>query len=146
MAAITYYFPTAAITFAVKSKLDSLLNKGKTESQPAIKLARNVMVGGAAGGITLGIVYSIVFCRTRLANDVLNSKHNRERQFSGIVDVIRKTLQSDGIAGLYRGFVVSCIGLVVYRGCYFGFYDTVKPVMLFGSYWSQAKTTRHHDS
>jgi solute carrier family 25 (adenine nucleotide translocator) protein 4/5/6/31 len=44
----------------------------------------------------------------------------------------KKTLATDGIAGLYRGFVVSCVGIVVYRGCYFGFYDTLKPLLLPG--------------
>jgi hypothetical protein len=31
------------------------------------------------------------------------------------IDVYRKTLASDGIAGLYRGFSVSCVGIIVYR-------------------------------
>ena len=52
------------------------------------------------------------------------------RQYSGLVDVYRQTLKSDGIAGLYRGFVISCFGIIVYRGCYFGFYDTLKPMLL----------------
>ena len=38
----------------------------------------------------------------------------------------------DGIAGLYRGFVISCVGIVVYRGLYFGLYDSIKPVLLVG--------------
>lgn len=45
----------------------------------------------------------------------------------------KKTFASDGIAGLYRGFVVSCAGIIVYRGCYFGFFDTLKPIVLTGS-------------
>jgi len=42
----------------------------------------------------------------------------------------RKTLASDGIAGLYRGFSISCVGIIVYRGAYFGFFDTLKPLLL----------------
>jgi len=53
-----------------------------------------------------------------------------ERQFNGMVDVYVKTIKSDGIVGLYRGFVISCVGIIVYRGCYFGFYDTLKPLLL----------------
>merc|ERR1712044_78018 len=52
-----------------------------------------------------------------------------ERQFNGLVDVYKKTLKSDGFVGLYRGFVISCVGIIVYRGCYFGFYDTIKPIV-----------------
>jgi len=43
--------------------------------------------------------------------------------------VYRKTLATDGIAGLYRGFVISCVGIVVYRGLYFGMYDSLKPAL-----------------
>ena len=47
-----------------------------------------------------------------------------------MIDVYAKTIKSDGFAGLYRGFVISCVGIVVYRGCYFGFYDSLKPIVL----------------
>jgi len=38
-------------------------------------------------------------------------------------------MASDGLAGLYRGFVVSCVGIIVYRGFYFGLYDTLQPIL-----------------
>ncbi|KAJ8480646.1 hypothetical protein OPV22_024373 [Ensete ventricosum] len=38
-----------------------------------------------------------------------------------------------GIAGLYRGFNISCVGIIVYCGLYFGMYDLLKPVLLAGS-------------
>ena len=37
---------------------------------------------------------------------------------------------SSSLSGLYRGFLISCVGIVAYRGCYFGFYDTLKPTLL----------------
>ncbi|CAL9204992.1 unnamed protein product [Musa hybrid cultivar] len=52
--------------------------------------------------------------------------------FNGLVDVYRKTVQSDGVVGLYRGFNISCVGIFVYRGLYFGLYDSLKPVVLVG--------------
>ena len=64
----------------------------------------------------------------RLANDVKGK--GGERQFNGLVDVYVKTLKSDGIQGLYRGFAVSMVGIFVYRGTYFGLYDTMKPLVL----------------
>ncbi|KAK6164157.1 hypothetical protein DH2020_001021 [Rehmannia glutinosa] len=70
---------------------------------------------------------------TRLANDAKAAKKGGERQFNGLIDVYRKTLKSDGIAGLYRGFNISCVGIIVYRGLYFGMYDSLKPVLLTGS-------------
>ena len=53
-----------------------------------------------------------------------------ERQFKGIIDVYVKTIKADGIRGLYRGFVVSCTCIFIYRGLYFGLYDTLRPVLL----------------
>lgn len=41
----------------------------------------------------------------------------------------KKTLATDGVVGLYRGFVISCVGIVIYRGLYFGMYDSVKPLL-----------------
>ena len=64
----------------------------------------------------------------RLANDVKAGAKVGAKQFNGNVDVCRKTLKSDGIAGLYRGFVTSCVDYnTVNRGFYFGVYDTLKP-------------------
>lgn len=55
-----------------------------------------------------------------------------ERQFNGLIDVYKKTLASDGLRGLYRGFGPSVTGIIVYRGLYFGVYDSLKPVLLVG--------------
>jgi len=95
--------------------------------------AGNVASGGAAGASSLLFVYSLDYARTRLANDAKSAKGGGERQFNGLVDVYKKTLASDGIAGLYRGFVPSVVGIVVYRGLYFGVYDSLKPVVLVGA-------------
>ena len=64
----------------------------------------------------------------RLANDAKGK--GGERQFNGLVDVYVKTLKSDGIQGLYRGFVISAVGIFIYRGMYFGLYDSLKPILL----------------
>lgn len=87
--------------------------------------AGNVASGGAAGASSLLFVYSLDYARTRLANDAKSAKGGGARQFNGLVDVYRKTLASDGIAGLYRGFVPSVVGIIVYRGLYFGVYDSL---------------------
>lgn len=77
----------------------------------------------------VGLTY---YDSTRLANDAKSAKKGGERQFNGLIDVYRKTLASDGIAGLYRGFGPSVLGIIVYRGLYFGLYDSIKPVLLVG--------------
>lgn len=126
------YFPTQALNFAFKDFFKSLFKVSKKD--PYFKqLGANLASGGAAGASSLLFVYSLDYARTRLANDAKSAaKGGGERQFNGLIDVYRKTLASDGIAGLYRGFVPSVVGIVVYRGLYFGMYDSLKPVLLTG--------------
>jgi len=125
------YFPTQALNFAFKDKIKAQFKPTKADAG-VVRLGKNIASGGLAGAMSLCFVYSLDYARTRLANDTKSAKKGGggERQFNGLLDVYRKTIASDGIAGLYRGFVISCVGIIVYRGCYFGFYDTLKPILL----------------
>ncbi|CAA3000950.1 ADP,ATP carrier, mitochondrial [Olea europaea subsp. europaea] len=127
------YFPTQALNFAFKDYFKRLFNFKKDRDGYWKWFAGNLASGGAAGASSLLFVYSLDYARTRLANDAKAAKKGGERQFNGLIDVYRKTLKSDGIAGLYRGFNISCVGIIVYRGLYFGMYDSLKPVLLTGS-------------
>ncbi|XWS73528.1 hypothetical protein CRYUN_Cryun02cG0137200 [Craigia yunnanensis] len=126
------YFPTQALNFAFKDYFKKLFNFKKDRDGYWKWFVGNLASGGAAGASSLLFVYSLDYARTRLANDAKAAKKGGERQFNGLVDVYRKTLKSDGIAGLYRGFNISCVGIIVYRGLYFGMYDSLKPVVLVG--------------
>lgn len=123
------YFPTQALNFAFKDKIKAMFVMRKTDSY-GVKFSKNIASGGAAGALSLCFVYSLDYARTRLANDVKHETKSTPRQFDGLIDVYRKTLKSDGFVGLYRGFMISCVGIMVYRACYFGFYDTLKPILL----------------
>ncbi|KAJ5514275.1 Mitochondrial carrier protein [Penicillium fimorum] len=126
------YFPTQALNFAFRDTYKSMFAYKKDRDGYFKWMMGNLASGGAAGATSLLFVYSLDYARTRLANDAKSSKGSGERQFNGLVDVYRKTLASDGIAGLYRGFGPSVLGIVVYRGLYFGMYDSIKPVLLVG--------------
>ncbi|KAM7509002.1 hypothetical protein LguiA_019455 [Lonicera macranthoides] len=126
------YFPTQALNFAFKDYFKRLFNFKKDKDGYWKWFAGNLASGGMAGASSLLFVYSLDYARTRLANDAKAAKTGGERQFNGLVDVYKKTLASDGVAGLYRGFNISCVGIIVYRGLYFGLYDSVKPVILTG--------------
>merc|ERR1712217_36283 len=110
--------------------------KSKKGDPSYLKLGKNVMAGGCAGTVSLCFVYSLDYARTRLANDVKSVKKGggtAERQYSGLFDVYKQTLKTDGIGGLYRGFVISAVGIFVYRGCYFGLFDTIRRRMMMTS-------------
>ena len=123
------YFPTQALNFAFKDKIKAIFKQNKNDGY-MINFTKNIASGGAAGALSLCFVYSLDYARTKLANDLKSSSKGGERKYNGLIDVYRKTLQTDGVVGLYRGFVISCVGIVVYRGCYFGFYDSLKPILL----------------
>jgi len=133
MANVLRYFPTQALNFAFKDHFKKMFGYKKDKDGYWKWFAGNLASGGAAGATSLLFVYSLDYARTRLANDAKAAKKGGERQFNGLVDVYRKTIQSDGIAGLYRGFNISCVGIIVYRGLYFRLYDSLKPVVLVGS-------------
>ncbi|XP_012089980.1 ADP,ATP carrier protein 1, mitochondrial isoform X2 [Jatropha curcas] len=134
------YFPTQAFNFAFKDYFKRLFNFKKDRDGYWKWFAGNLASGGAAGASSLLFNYSLDYARTRLTNDAKSVKAGGQRQFNGLIDVYRKTLKSDGIVGLYRGFNISCVGIVVYRGLYFGLYDSLKPVVLTGkledSFWA----------
>ncbi|EEB06978.1 ADP/ATP carrier protein [Schizosaccharomyces japonicus yFS275] len=127
------YFPTQALNFAFKDKFKRMFGYKKEQDGYAKWLMGNLASGAAAGAASLLFVYSLDYARTRLANDAKSAvKGGGERQFRGLADVYRKTLASDGLRGLYRGFGPSVLGIIVYRGLYFGMYDSLKPVVLVG--------------
>jgi len=149
LANVLRYFPTQALNFAFKDAVKAAFKSSKNDSN-AVAFGKNIASGGVAGALSLCFVYSLDYARTRLANDnkaakkaakaatkdgaavveAAAAKATHERQYNGLLDVYTKTIASDGFVGLYRGFVISCVGIVVYRGFYFGLYDTLKPILI----------------
>eukprot|EP00923_Selenidium_pygospionis_P052061 GHVN01090093.1.p1 GENE.GHVN01090093.1~~GHVN01090093.1.p1 ORF type:complete len:317 (+),score=25.78 GHVN01090093.1:56-1006(+) len=128
MANVIRYFPTQAFNFAFKDTFKRMFPKYSEKTDFWKFFCVNVASGAAAGASSLSIVYPLDFARTRLAADLGKAG---EREFAGLFDVLSKTVESTGLLSLYQGFGVSVQGIVVYRGAYFGLYDTSK-VVLFG--------------
>ena len=128
-ASVLRYFPQQALNFAFKDQIKGTFRTSKSASTKE-KFATNIMSGGCAGSLSLVFVQSIDYTRTRLAMDAAKNSDKRTRQFNGIVDCYVKTIKADGIRGLYRGFVISCTCIFIYRGLYFGLYDSLKPIVL----------------
>merc|ERR1712199_71795 len=116
------YFPTQAFNFAFKDTIKTLFPKYKKETQFGMFFAINMASGGLAGAGSLCFVYPLDYARTRLASDVGAGK----AQFSGLADCLMKTAKGpSGVMGLYDGFGVSVVGIVPFRGTYFGVNDTL---------------------
>ena len=128
LANIIRYFPTQALNFAFKERFKiltkALLGNPNPKTQKGLNFLSNILSGGMAGTASLTFVYPLDFARTRLGTDM--GKSASERQFTGMFDCVSKIAKSDGIGGLYRGFVISALGIFFYRAAYFGLYDSSK--------------------
>lgn len=128
LANVIRYFPTQALNFAFKDIYKQIFLGGVDKNTQFWRyFAGNLASGGAAGASSLCIVYPLDFARTRLAADI--GKGATDRQFNGLADCLKKTLKSDGLPGMYRGFGVSVQGIIIYRAAYFGFFDTAKGML-----------------
>ena len=131
LANVIRYFPTQAFNFAFKDTIKNLFPKynprtdfwrffaanmasgrllllnlvkktcdsANSSVQPFIRCS-----GGLAGAGSLLIVYPLDFARTRLAADVGSGG---TREFTGLLDCIRKVAARGGPIALYQGFGVS---------------------------------------
>jgi len=126
MANVVRYFPTQAFNFAFKDFFKTIFPKYNQQKEFWKWFGVNMASGGLAGASSLLIVYPLDFARTRLGADVGKAG---EREFNGLVDCISKTAKKGGFFSLYQGFGISVAGIIVYRGAYFGFYDTAIGVL-----------------
>ena len=62
------YFPTQALNFAFKDQIKALFKPKKSDPY-MVNFSKNIASGGCAGSLSLCFVYSLDYCRTRLAND-----------------------------------------------------------------------------
>jgi len=116
------YFPTQAFNFAFKDTIKAMFPKYNPKTEFASFFAANMASGGLAGAGSLTIVYPLDYARTRLASDVGSGNP----QFNGLMDCLTKTIKGGGFFSMYNGFGVSVVGIVAYRGPYFGLFDTLK--------------------
>lgn len=121
---IIRYFPTQAFNFAFKDGIKEIFPKADKNKEFGKFFMINMASGGLAGAGSLCIVYPLDYARTRLASDVGSGK----QQFSGLADCLKKTVASSGIGGVYNGIGVSVMGIIPYRGAYFGLFDTLSGV------------------
>merc|ERR1719377_334761 len=116
------YFPTQAFNFAFKDTIKALFPKYNSKTEFGMFFLTNMASGGLAGAGSLCIVYPLDYARTRLASDVGSGK----RSFNGLSDCLIKTTKGPkGFLSLYNGFGVSVLGIIPFRGTYFGVNDTL---------------------
>eukprot|EP01015_Nassula_variabilis_P005425 TRINITY_DN13_c0_g1_i4.p1 TRINITY_DN13_c0_g1~~TRINITY_DN13_c0_g1_i4.p1 ORF type:complete len:312 (-),score=67.24 TRINITY_DN13_c0_g1_i4:163-1098(-) len=128
LANVIRYFPTQALNFAFKDTYKNMFRKYDSKTEKMKFFMANMASGGAAGATSLLFVYPFDFARTRLNADIIKRPFNR--QFKGLFNCVSKIFKVEGPKALYQGFMVPVLGVIVYRACYFGGYDTGKQVIL----------------
>ncbi|CAM9387033.1 unnamed protein product, partial [Heterosigma akashiwo] len=123
------YFPTQAFNFMFLDYIKGLFPLFDPKMEFKKFMAVNVASGSLAGAAALCIVYPLDFARTRLASDLGKVK---DPKLYSARSWIWTTVKESGIIGLYRGFGPSLQGVKIYRGAYFGFYDTAKGLLEIG--------------
>ena len=121
--ALMDYYKTVAGSGFVETSI--IQQQSDTED---LQRRRNLIVsfvsGGLAGGTATTVLYPAEFLRTRLAMD--QGRSLETRQYRGMKDCVFKTLNTDGIRGLYQGYGIALWGSVLYRLLLMGGYDALK--------------------
>ncbi|EAR99869.1 ADP/ATP transporter on adenylate translocase (macronuclear) [Tetrahymena thermophila SB210] len=120
------YIPTQALNLAFVDLNKSLFKQYDKNTQKVKFMLSHIFAGGMAGAQSQVFVYPFEFARTRLAAD-LGSK--QEREYNSLSQFFKKIYQTSGIQGFYKGFWISIVFAFVYRGVYFGLYNSGKEML-----------------
>jgi hypothetical protein len=84
----------------------------------------DLLAGSSSGATAVILTYPLDFVRTRLAYTM--EANRGECQPQNIRAILRKTLQGEGLLGLYRGIGPSLYGILPYAGLKFYVYQRLK--------------------
>ncbi len=97
-----------------------------TKINPFKYFLRNLFCGGLAGATSLTLIYPLYLARYKLSFDIYKRKLNNQRQFTSLIDCLKKITKKDGLLGLYKEFPISIFGITIYRSLYYGLFNTGK--------------------
>ncbi|XP_046738079.1 putative tricarboxylate transport protein, mitochondrial [Diprion similis] len=84
---------------------------------------KGIVAGGITGGIEICITYPTEYVKTQLQ---LDGKAGAGKEYSGILDCVKKTVKGHGVLGLYRGLSVLIYGSIPKSAVRFGAFESVK--------------------
>jgi solute carrier family 25 (adenine nucleotide translocator) protein 4/5/6/31 len=117
------YSPFQALNFALKEKCREFIQPTKSNSR-IIFLTKNILSGGIAGSLLCFIFYPLDYCGSKLSYKDLNTTKGTVQ--NKILDIFRKTLTNEGVTAFYKGAIVTCLSVFLFRGFYFGLYDSFR--------------------
>lgn len=72
-----------------------------------------------AGFLTRTVLYPFEYSRNKMSNKIKGGK-------GGVWNCLQLSFQKEGLWGIYRGSMVSLIGVTIFRSTYFGIFDSLK--------------------
>ena len=116
------YIPAQAINSALKDPVKSFFKNVfiiEKDSSYFKRLLCNVFAGGMMGALSLTVFYGL----------------NRYETVSGLPPEC--VTEPSTIYDLYSGYGLSVLGVMLYRGAYFGMYDMMKPFLKGSGFWGK---------
>lgn len=89
---------------------------------PSQKTLKGILAGGITGGIEICITFPTEYVKTQLQLDERSAKP----RYNGIADVVKQTVRSHGVLGLYRGLSVLIYGSIPKSAVRFGTFESLK--------------------
>ncbi|CAF1402729.1 unnamed protein product [Adineta steineri] len=111
--------PSAAINFTAHEQWKRILGTDKHEKTPG----RRFISGSLAGVTSATITYPLDLARARMA--VTN-----KTVYSNLFSVFLSILKNEGVTALYRGALLSLVGVLPYSGCVFFTYESLKHIRI----------------
>uniref|UniRef100_A0A224XTT6 Citrate transport protein n=1 Tax=Panstrongylus lignarius TaxID=156445 RepID=A0A224XTT6_9HEMI len=99
-----------------------MLEKGTAATANTNKSLKGIVAGGITGGIEICITYPTEYVKTQLQLD----EKGGTKQYTGIIDCVKKTVKKHGVFGLYRGLSVLVYGSIPKSAVRFGAFETFK--------------------
>jgi hypothetical protein len=112
-------FPSYALRFAFFDFYQKLVSSGSSPDAP-LPAWRQLVSGGLSGATTLTLTYPLDLLRTRLATNSSTGVR------PSLIATASNTLKSEGVLGLYRGYVISVIEITPYLALSMGGYNWLK--------------------
>ncbi|XP_025423703.1 ADP/ATP translocase 4-like isoform X2 [Sipha flava] len=125
---ILRFVPSQAVMFGLNTfYLKFLLGNIKHKDDGLSHTALSLISGGLSGATTLCMFYPLLFCQTHLAAHVGPLV---DREYTGLLDCIQKTVHTNGVRALYTGFAIAANGMVINKAIYFGAYYSFNKTIL----------------
>jgi len=112
------FYPSEMFSFFLKESFNKFYFSNQY-TKDASRFVLNTVSGISSGFLIITLLYPLDYARLKITNNIKGDN-------SRIWKTIRRTFQAEGLRGIYRGVLMSYLGMTIFRGTFFGLFDTFK--------------------